>query len=134
MLRIRRDRTRGAKTIELDALGLGHQRHGPLQLQRIEFLANFHQGMQGGVEDFQAVVGDRVVFVDRKLAKTRTGRQALGQLQLQVLKAGTADGTAKTHDGRFTDAHAVGKVGHGAVHHGRRIKQHVVGDLELRLA
>ncbi|MNL21823.1 hypothetical protein D3C87_1431320 [compost metagenome] len=134
VLGVRRDRTRGTKAIELDTLGLGHERHRPLQFQRIELLANLHQRMQGGVENFQAVVGDRIVFVNRKLAKTRTRRQALGQLQLQVLKAGTTDGTAKTHDGRLADAHAVGQVGHGAVHHGRRIKQHVVGDLELRLA
>jgi hypothetical protein len=26
----------------------------------------------------------------------------------------------------------VGKVGHGTVHYSRRIKQHVIGDLEFR--
>ncbi|MNZ33347.1 hypothetical protein D3C78_506920 [compost metagenome] len=134
MLGVRRDRTRGTETVELDALGLGHQRHRPLQFQRIELLANLHQGVQGGVEDFQAVVGDRVVFMDRELAEARTRRQALRQLQLQVLETRTADGTTEAHDGRLADTNAVGKIGHGAVHHCRRVKQHVIGNLEFRFA
>jgi|RhiMetStandDraft_4_1073278.scaffolds.fasta_scaffold13451_2 hypothetical protein len=72
--------------------------------------------------------------MDRKLAKARTSRQALRQLEFQILKTGATNGAAKAHDGRFADANAVGQVGHGAVHHRRRVKQHVVGDLELRLA
>jgi hypothetical protein len=88
----------------------------------------------GGVEDLEAVVGDGIVFVNRKLPEARAGGQALGQLEFQVLEAGTTDGTAEAHDGRLTDAHAVGQVGHGTVHYGRRVKQHVVGNLEFRFA
>ncbi|MNP40246.1 hypothetical protein D3C76_1338720 [compost metagenome] len=134
VLRIRRHRPGGAETIEFDALGLGHERHRTLQLQRIELLANLHQRVQGGVENLQAVVRYRIVLMDRELPETRTRRQALGQLELQVLETRATDGAAKAHDGRLTDPHAVGQVRHGTVHHGRRIKQNVIGDLELRLA
>ncbi|MNN57036.1 hypothetical protein D3C81_1720000 [compost metagenome] len=77
VLRIRRHCTRGAEAIELDPLRLRHQCHRTLQLNRIELLANLHQGVQRGVEDLQAVVGDRVVFMDRELAEACTGREAL---------------------------------------------------------
>ncbi|MNP53766.1 hypothetical protein D3C76_1482660 [compost metagenome] len=56
------------------------------------------------------------------------------QLEFQVLETRATDGPAETHDGRFADADAVGKIGHGAMHHGRRIKQYVIGDFQLRLA
>ena len=72
--------------------------------------------------------------MNRKLPEARTGRQALRQLEFQILEPGATDGTAKAHDGRLTDAHAVGQVGHGTVHHGRRVKQHVIGNLEFRFA
>ncbi|CAM3813145.1 hypothetical protein PSWA111526_12720 [Pseudomonas wadenswilerensis] len=134
MLGIGRYRARGTKTVELDALGLGHGGHRTLQGLWIEVLAHFHQGMQGGVEDLQAVVGNRVVLMNGELAETCARRQALGQLELEVLEPGTTDRTAKTHDGRLADADAVGKVGHGAMHDGRRIKQHVIGNLEFRFA
>ncbi len=60
--------------------------------------------------------------MDRKLAKARAGGQALRQLEFQVLETRATDGPAETHDGRFADTDAVGKIGHGAMHHGRRIK------------
>ncbi|MNP18564.1 hypothetical protein D3C76_1110520 [compost metagenome] len=134
VLRIRRHRSGSAETIELDALGLGHERHRPLQFQRIELFPDLHQRVQRGIENLQAVVGDRIVFMDRELPKTGPCRQALGQLELQVLETRATDGAAKAHDGRLTDTHAVGQVGHGTVHHGRRIKQNVIGNLEFRLA
>ena len=60
----------------------GHERY----IERyIESLANLHLGVQGGVEDFQAVVRDRFVFMDRDLPEARTRRQTLRQLQLQIL-------------------------------------------------
>ncbi|KAI1692491.1 hypothetical protein Ddc_23584 [Ditylenchus destructor] len=127
-------RARSTKAIELDTLGLGHGGHGLLQLHRVQLLPHFHQGVQGGVEDFQAVVGDGVVFMDRELAKAGTRGQALRQLELQVLEPGATDGAAETHDGRLADAHAVRQVGHGTVHHSRRVKQHVIGNLEFRFA
>ena len=134
VLRIRGHRARRAKAIELDALRLRHQGHRTLQFHRIELLANLHQRVQRGVENLQAVISDRVVFVDRELAEAGTGGQTLRQFQFQILKTGTTDGATKAHDGRLTDADVVGQVGHGTVHHCRRVKQHVVGDLELRLA
>ena len=70
----------------------------------------------------------------RELAEAGTGGQALRQFEFEVLETGATDGATEAHDGRLADAHAVGQIGHGAVHHRRRIKQHVVGDLELRLA
>ena len=72
--------------------------------------------------------------MDCKLAEARTGSQALRQLELEVLKAGATNGAAEAHDGRLADAHAVGQVGHGTVHHGRRVKQHMIGNLEFRFA
>ncbi len=134
VLGIRSNGARRAEAIKLHTLRLRHGRHRFLQLHRVELLAHFHEGVQGGVEDFQAVVGDGIVFVNRKLPETRTRCQALGQLKFQVLEPGATDGAAEAHDGRLTDAHAVGQVGHGTVHHSRRIKQHVIGNLEFRFA
>ena len=56
----------------------------------------------------------------------------LRQLELQVLEPRAAYRTTKTHDGGLADTDAVGKVGHGTVHYSRRIKQHVIGNLEFR--
>ena len=134
MLCIRGHRSGSTEAIELDTLRLRHQRHCALQLDRVELLAHFHQSVQRGVENLQAVVGDGVIFVDRELAEAGAGGQALRQFQFEILKAGTTDGAAEAHDGRLADADAVSQVGHGTVHHCRRVKQHVVGDLELRLA
>ncbi|VVM69090.1 hypothetical protein PS623_01660 [Pseudomonas fluorescens] len=86
MLGVGRDRARCTKAVELNPLGLGHGCHSTLQGLRIELLAHLHQGMQGGVENLQAVVGNRVVFVDRELTKTGASSQALRQFQLQILK------------------------------------------------
>lgn len=133
VLRVRRYRARGAKPVELDPMRRRHDRHRGLQRVGIELLPHLHQRVQRGVEDFQAVVGDRVVLVNRELPETGASRQALRELEFQILKTGAPDGTAKTHDGGFADANAMGQVGHGAVHHGRRIKQHMIGYLELRL-
>jgi len=72
--------------------------------------------------------------MDCKLTKTGTGGQALGQFEFQVLEPGATDGAAEAHDGRLADANAVGQVGHGTVHHSRRVKQHVIGNLEFRFA
>ncbi len=97
-------------------------------------LAHLHQGVQRGIEDFLADVAGRIVLADRELAETGPGRQTLRQLQLEVLEAQAADGAAEAHDGRLADTHHMGEVGHGTVHHRGGIQQHVVGDLQLRLA
>ncbi|MNC41550.1 hypothetical protein D3C75_903200 [compost metagenome] len=97
-------------------------------------LAHLDQGVQGGVEDLQAEVGQRVFLVDGELAEAGAGGQALRQLELEVLEAAAADGAAEAHDGRLADADLMGEVGHRAMHDGRRVLQHVVGDLEFRLA
>src|SRR5690606_8720419 len=89
------------------------------------------QGVQGGVEDLQAEVGNRVVLGNGELAETGAGGQALGQLELQVLKAVAANGPAEAHNGRLADAHGMGQVGHRAVHDHCRIDQNVFGDLEF---
>ena len=107
---------------------------GALQGLRVEALAHFHQGVQGGVEDLQAEVRHRVVLVDGELAKAGTGRQALRQLQLEILETAAADGATETHDGRLADADFLGQVGHGTVHHRGRVLQDVIGDLQFGLA
>ncbi|MCY1365754.1 hypothetical protein D9M69_526170 [compost metagenome] len=90
--------------------------------------------MQGGVEDLQAEVGDRVVLVDRELAEARAGGQALRQLELEILEAGAADRPTEAHDGRLADPHVVRQIGHRAVHHRGRVEEDVIGDLEFRFA
>ena len=82
MLRIRRHRAGCAKTVKLHALGRRHRRHRQLQRVGIEMLSNFHQRVQGGVENFQAVIGNRVVFMDRELTKAGASGQALRQFEL----------------------------------------------------
>ena len=134
MLGIGRHRTRRTEAIELYALRLGAGGDGALQRLGVELLAHFHQRVQGGVEDLQAEVGDRVVLVNRELTETGPGSQALRQLQLEILEAAATDGTAKTHDGRLADANTMRQLGHGAVHHRCRIEQDVIGHLELGLA
>ncbi|CAH0311255.1 hypothetical protein SRABI70_04736 [Pseudomonas sp. Bi70] len=134
MLGIGGYRPRRTKTIELDTLRLGAKANGLFQRHRVELLAHFDQGMQGGVEDLHAEVGDRVVLVDRELAEAGAGGQALRQLELEILKTTAADGAAEAHDGRLADAHQVREFGHGAVHDRRRIEKHMIGHLEFRLA
>ncbi len=114
-------------------MGRSHDRHGCLQRVGIEPLPYFHERMECGVEDFQAVVRDRVVLVNRELPKARAGGQALRQFEFKILKTSATNGATEAHDRRFADAHAMGEISHGTVHHGRRIKQHMVGYLELRL-
>jgi hypothetical protein len=134
VLGIRRHRPGGAKAIELDPLGRGHGRYGALQGLRIELLAHLDEGVQGGVEYFQAIVGDRVVFVNRELAETGAGGEALRQFQLEILKTAAADRPAETHDGGLADTDLVSQVGHRAVHDGGGVEQHAVRNLQLRLA
>ena len=69
-----------------------------------------------------------------ELAEAGTGRQALRQLQLEILETAAADGTAEAHDGRLADADFLGQVGHGTVHHLGRVLQDVIGDLQFGLA
>ncbi len=133
MLGIGGHRTRGAETVELDPLGLGHGGDGALQGIRVEPLTHLHQGVQRGVEDLQREVSHRIVLADGELAETGAGGQALRQLELEVLEAEAADGPAETHDGRLADADGVRQIGHGTVHHRGRIEQDMVGHLQLRL-
>ena len=116
----------------IDIVGTGGD--GTLQRLRVELLAHLHQRMQGGVEDLQAEVGDRVILVNRELAEAGAGSQALRQLQLEVLEAAATDGATEAHDGRLADADTMRQLGHGAVHHRCRIEQDVIGHLELGLA
>ncbi|MCY1346997.1 hypothetical protein D9M68_418290 [compost metagenome] len=134
MLGVGRHRTGGAETVELHTLGLGAGADGALQGFRVELLADFHQGVQGGVEDLQAEVRYRVILVDRELAEAGAGGQALRQFQLEVLETAAADGAAEAHDGRLADPDALGQIGHGAVHDRCGIEQDVVGDFQFRLA
>jgi hypothetical protein len=90
--------------------------------------------VQGGVEDFQREIGDRVIFADGELAEAGAGSETLRQFQFEVLKSQATDGAAEAHDGRLADPHHMGQVGHGAVHHGSWIEEHMVGHLQLRLA
>ncbi|MCY1310555.1 hypothetical protein D9M70_607550 [compost metagenome] len=134
MLGIRRYRAGSAEAVELDALRMGDGGDGALQRLGVEVLAHFHQRMQGGIEDLQAEVRHRVAFIDRELTEAGAGGEALRQLQLEILETAAADGPAKAHDGRLADADAVGEIGHGAVHDRSGVLQHMIGDLELRLA
>jgi len=90
--------------------------------------------VQGGVENLQREVGNRIVFADGELAEAGASGETLRQFELEILKTEATDGAAEAHDGRLADAHRMGQVRHGAVHHRSRIEQYMVGHLELRLA
>lgn len=113
VLGIRGYRAGSAEAVELHALGVGDGGDGALQGVGVQVLADFHQAVQRGVEDLQAEVGHRVALMDRELAEAGAGRQALRQLQLEVLEAAAADGAAETHDGRLADPDPMGQFGHG---------------------
>ncbi|MCY1296882.1 hypothetical protein D9M70_462960 [compost metagenome] len=134
VLGVGRHRAGGAEAVELHPLRLGAGADGALQGFRVELLAHFHQGVQGGVEDLQAEVRHRVVLVYGELAEAGAGGQALRQFQLEVLETAAADGAAEAHDGRLADPDALGQIGHGAVHDRCGIEQDVVGDFQFRLA
>ncbi|MNH36850.1 hypothetical protein D3C79_976860 [compost metagenome] len=86
MLRVCSNRAGCTKAIELHTLRLRHGTHRLLQRVRVKVLAHFHQGVQGSVENLQAVIGNRVVLMDGELPEAGAGSQALRQLELEVLK------------------------------------------------
>ena len=99
-----------------------------LQGLRVEALAHFHQGVQGGVEDLRRLE----VPPPSRPRGWRTGGAGAGQALRQfslIPKPLQPMARAEAHDGRLADAD-FGQVGHGTVHHRGRVLQDVIGDLQ----
>ena len=93
--------------------------------------------VEAGQRIFEDLVGDRAKPIpvgNHRVGRGPAERQALGEAQLELLKARVASRDAKADDGRLADPRQRRNLRQARFEDASRIAQHEIGDLGLRFA
>jgi hypothetical protein len=132
VLRIRRHDAGGAMAVELDLAGTRQDVERLLHRFGVQVVAQVQQRVDGAAADLVHQVRRQVVLRRLVVQAGQGERQALRQLELELVPAVIAQGAAEPHHGRLGHLRALGQRGDIGAHGAGRVVEHGQRDLALR--